>query len=419
MNLTEKIQSSSFTVTDYINGSISCLYSYLTQEQKKQISNFQELTNFTNVVSSGHVIESIVNQSIGLDVDPAQLDFSDQMLEFCNNLLFSVQPSDWRFYIDGASHSGKSTILGLLSLNCIKRLRMCGEINKIFIFPVNWESSVQKFTDIVSLYEFMVCQVIYQLIWQCPRIFPISQYFTNFLLSLSQAATYPGLPLSLQKNPKFPVSLVDVVAKRVFSSFKSRDTSLLDEIANFPQNLSACFGFSDTLLIYDHIDLADIETDISQGHFIDSVLLSLKSHPYMFSVKNQIIASQMKDINNHYVSIEGLIPDNAITDLPRIGCTTPALRLDAEICHGYPQFLHIYKMVADELHDADSCFNDSQKLRGFSSSATLSKLRFAKNLLVHLCQDLMEINPELINEDLISDLIASNNCHLSLKKSSH
>ena len=253
--------------------------------------------------------------------------------------------------------------------------------------------------------------------WQCGRTFPISNYLLNFLLSLPQSAVYPGIPLSLQNNPKFPSFGLEVITKKLFTSFKNQDSSLLNEITSLPTKISSCFGFSNTFYIYDHIDLADLETGISETHLIDSIIFSLKDQLFLFSVKSQVYAEQLKELKNQYISIENLISSKSISNLPRIGCTSPTLRIEANACHGYPQYLHRYKKVAEQLSAADSCINEAQKARGFLSAAALTKLRFAKNDLIHLCRDLIEIEPELFNEDIVDNIVSSTNCRLSLKKS--
>jgi hypothetical protein len=236
----ERHRSSSYSLSDQFCASIACLYSFLSPEQQKTLPKSNDLDSFSAVFSSAKVIESLVHQSIGFSVAPQSLQFADAMRRNSSAIISSADVDDWRFLIDGPAHSGKSTVLSLIASEAVQKLAASGQLARFFIFPVNWELAVQKLTDFTSLYEFLVTQVIYQLTWQCPRLFPVASSLLNWFLSIPSKSSLPSLPFNITGMPLFPIVAVEVVAKQIAACVKRASPSeLATMVATLPWTLAA------------------------------------------------------------------------------------------------------------------------------------------------------------------------------------
>ena len=205
----------------------------------------------------------------------------------------TVLPSDfenWRFVVDGPSHSGKSTMLGLFSKEAVQSLASCGQLQNMFVFAVNWEAATQRLTDIFSLYDYIAAHTIFHLMWQCPRIFTVAQSLLNWLLSIPTGSIPPTLPLNVVNLPLFPVTQVEVFAKKMFTALKDTDDpeALVRELVSLPSAFAGCFGYSRFLFVYDHLDLCNMDVGVSEDSenpvcILDAIIAMLSDNLFFFS----------------------------------------------------------------------------------------------------------------------------------------
>ncbi|OHT02544.1 hypothetical protein TRFO_30270 [Tritrichomonas foetus] len=421
----EKLQSSSLTVSDNFCASICTLFSFLSPAQKKLVENYKDIAAFSNAVSSGRLIESLVQQSIGFTKSPQHLDFSEYLKNFAQNAVSTEDIDQWRYVVDGPSHSGKSTILSLIAKEAIQGLASCGQLSNVFIFSINWESATQRLTDVFSLYDYIAAQTIFHLTWQYPRIFTIAQSLFNWLLSIPTSAILPMLPLNIQNLPMFPLTQIEVFGKRIFNALKNTDNpvNLVREIVALPSSLAACFGYSKFLFIYDHLDLCNMDVRVSDTSnlpvcILDAIIAMLSDNLFFFSTKApQGITDCLKNIEVEIIQVENSIPENIINDQRMISCYKPNIKLNIEMCQGCPQFLHRYRSIIQHIQDIDQLVDDSQKKRGFTSIVTNTKMKLAKMETIELCTDFLNNGSDVITENLIHQMQTSNQFTIAIGKS--
>lgn len=419
----EKLQSSSFTVADNFSASICTLFSFLTPQQQQLVNNSKEIRRFVNTVSSGRIIESLVQQSIGFTTSPHDLLFGEQLKQIAQNQVPFDDLDQWRIIVNGPCHSGKSTMLSLIAKEAIQSLTPCNKLSSIFIFSVNWESATQRLTDIYSLYEFLATQTVYHLAWQYPRIFPVFQSLLSWLLSIPSASILPTLSLRVQNMPLFPTNQIEVFGKKLFNSFKNLDhpTNLLNEIVSFPTTFTSCFGYTKFLMIYDHIDLCNMDVRVSEESsesvcIVDSILSTIGNNLFFFSVKApEGMNELLKDFDYSIIHIEHSISPELTKDVQPINCLNPDFELTIDMCQGCPQFINKYYSIAQYIDDIEKLVDEKQKKRGFKSIVTKTKLSLAKTLAIELITDLY--NNGSINDDLFNEIQGSDEFTISVGKS--
>lgn len=414
----DRLHSSSLSVAESFLASTNCLLSLLNPSQRKCLENCENIEQFCDIISSSHIIESIVNQSIGFSTVHSSLDFAEELRQIAETTIESADIPNMKLFIDGPSHSGKSTLLSLLAVETIRRLTACKQLSHVFIFPINWENATQRIIDMVSLYEYIVAQTIYHLSWQCGRTFPIAQLLLNWFLSIPAAGTLPPIPMTIQGMPLFPLSPIEVLGKNIIRCFKQNDGGAIAKcVVSFPNALSSCFGFDNFLYIYDHLDSCDLDVKISPENdstvcVLDALLSHVSQFMFLLSSKDHFSANKLKKVQYDYLHTENLIPNNCVEKIPVISCLNPQFTLNVNLCHGCPNYLHQFISIVQHLQKT----NDPVKIEGFRSVYSLNNLNIAKMQVIQLCTDLADCNQDEVSLELVEEMKQNPDFDLYLKK---
>lgn len=418
-----RLECTPLSVSDYLSGSINSLYDYLNPEQRKMLSDHQIINNFCNNVSAGHSIEALVNQEIGFTTSLNYMSFSEALSQQID-LIVNTQPTEnWHFYIDGFAHSGKTTVLSILALECIKNLIQAQNLSSVFIFPLNWQTFISRVTDINSLYCELATHTINMLSWQRGRAFTVAPILLNWLLTLPFTGSSPPLPSSLKNNPFFPISAMETIGSNIVNAFKngpSNVKSLLNIVTSLPSLVSTAFGFRQTFFIYDNIDICSFPFTMSNDEFndsamlIDAIVASLVPHLFAITVKTDAVNMDELEDSLMFIDTSDLIPKEAI-NLPKINISNPKFTLMPEMCHGSPQILNIYKKVVEEASLIREMIDSGFSKIGAVSSVELFQKENAKSLLLDLLEDLSNRFVDGVDEGLIEKVRSSKNLEIDVE----
>jgi hypothetical protein len=415
MDLFERLQSSSLSMSDQFLASVACLYSFLSPDQQKALANPDQFAAFASTFSSAKAVEALVHQSIGFC---QTLDFGDIMKQKSANALASVESTRWRFVVDGPPHSGRSTILGLLAKEAIHKLSASSRLSHNFVFAVNWESAVQRLTNLLSLYEFIATQVVSQLTWQCPRILPVQSSLLNWFLGIPASASLSVLPLTITNMPLFPLAAVEVLGKRVLQALKNEDNpdEFADAIAMFPSGLAACFGFETSLYVYDHLDLLDQKIGGTNA-VLTGIVRYFGGNFFLISTKLQrFAATRLTGIDFEAVHTEGFL-DRQLTEGTRIvSCWKPSFSIQIDACGGCPAFVHQFLAIVKCLEEIEQEGASASKKRGFVPVFGYVKQKIGRGLILELIKDLSGFGVEGFDARFIRTVETSENLDIGLKK---
>ena len=267
-------------------------------------------------------------------------------------------------------------------------------------------------TDVYSLYDYLAVQTIFYLTWQYPKIYPIAQSLLNWLLSIPSSSILPTLSLNVQNLPLFPLTAIEVYGKQLFNALKNVNDpiSLVKEIVSLPTLLANCFGFEKFLLVYDHLDLTNMDVRVTDDSnqpvcIIDAIVSTLSDHLFFFSMKSpQGIIEFMKDIDYGVVHVENSISSNLLNGTKGITCYRPKLNLNIEMCQGCPQFINKYLTIVQYLQEVEKLVDESKKKCGFTSSVVYTKMKLAKMLTIELCTDFFYNGSNVIDDELLSQM---------------
>ena len=417
MSVSERLQCSPLTVNEQFCGSVNCLYGFMPPQAKRKMEDegHTSFKSFVSTVKRAKVKETVIDQSIGFMTSIESLRFKELMCDKAAAILDSADRC--RFVFDGPPHSGTSTVMGLVAREAIERMD-----DATFIFPVNWANAVAKLTDLTSMFEFVIAQTISVFGWQCGRLFPVIQPLIGFFLSMTSASVVPSLPLSVANMPLFPVTSVEVLAKRVFTAMKTNEgnsTEFLNAIISFPVEFSACFGYRDVLFIYDHIDMCDVKfTDDDDGaSMLDCILSCIASHKFLVTSRMpQTTSAKMESMDLQPVHMEGFIAPQALDGVPGIQIASPSVKLNVEMCRGCPVYVQRYMKIVDYLEAAEQELQDRDPKRGFLPISVDFRRRMAKGELVQLLKEFEDARVEGIVKGAYDRLQAQDKPKISLKK---
>ena len=420
-SIDESLQASPLTYSDHIANSIAALYSILSPEKQSHFKDSEKISQFKSDLSTGYILESFIENSFPQTNNQQKTNFFNILQSYSEKYL-SSSINEWQFIIDGPPHSGKSTLLLIFAQNMVKRLRICNQLNRVFVFTMNWENALQQVTDYISIYDFIITQTIQQTAQQNQFLYPITKALIKWFLDIPHSPNLKTLPLSLSQMPKFPTTSIEMLGKNLNTVFKSPDNPALfvQEITSFPNNFSSCFGFEKTLFIYDHVDIdydITLSTEADEQTFtpiINGIIRSLSRQYFVASVKTgQIDTTKLKKCK--FVKTDDSIPYSAVSNLKSIVCSKPSLTITPDMCHGCPQILHRYLNTLKYI-DEVAAAEESQRTRGLYSILAKTKFEIAKSELERLCMDLMDIEEEGFNEGLIDTIHESEEIKIASTK---
>jgi hypothetical protein len=299
-------------------------------------------------------------------------------------------------------------------MEAIQKLSASSQLSRVFIFPINWELAVQKLTDFTSLYEFIVTQVICQLSWQCPRLFPVSLSLLNWFLSIPSKSSLPSLPFNITGMPLFPLAPFEVVARQIASSVKRASQSeLATMVATLPSTLAACFGFDRFLYIYDHLDLIDRRID-DDGSVLNAILTHISNQLAFVSSKAGIEANRFRADRFEPVITERMIapPEKVRT----IQLQSPTLPLTIDSCRGCPPFVARFLRIVDLLETNERQTAESDRRRGCYSVATDTRQKIACVEAIQLCRDLLPFDVNGLDDQVLEEMTSNPRFAIGLKR---
>ena len=113
--MSERLECSPLSQDEIISGSISCLNRYTTKKQRKNIESSKEIETFSEEFTANKIFETLANQNLL----KTNIEFADVICQKTNAFVKNNSFENWRFYIDGFNHTGKTTILGQIAKSCI------------------------------------------------------------------------------------------------------------------------------------------------------------------------------------------------------------------------------------------------------------------------------------------------------------
>ncbi|EAY11619.1 hypothetical protein TVAG_081910 [Trichomonas vaginalis G3] len=423
--MTDRIERTNLSVSDHIAGSLMCLHGFLTPSQRKQLPNYPDITNFCQTSTASRISASLISQSIGIQKNEEDIDFYDEIKAKIEKIISQNQFDNWRFYIDGFAHTGKSTIMSFLANEMLHTLVNEKKIENLFFFPINWENSLQRIVDVNSVYIEIVTATMNQLIWQAPRIFPFASSLFSWLLDLPNTGVSPELPSHVKISEQFPTTQIEKIGRNVVSAFKngpSKINILLETIMSLPMELSFTFGFKNIIYIFDHLDLCNFpfsmenESEHSEANFLDCIVEILKNHNFIISPKNDGIPIDALGNPPAFIDTTSFVSESDLSELQIIQIDNPFLEIKPTMCRGCPQLLHKYKSILTELKSYQKFSDPNLNKFGLVPSG----LEYQKKLIIQLvsqfCYDLESIGNEEINEDMVFEMQTSENITFAIKE---
>ena len=417
MSVAERLQCSPLTVNDQFCGAVSCLYNFMPPQAKRKMEDEGNTSfkSFVSTVKRARILENMIDQSIGFTTSVESLKFKEIMCDQAAAILDSTE--NLRFVFNGPPHSGTSTVMGLVAREALERID-----DATFVFPVNWANAVAKLTDLMSMFEFVITQTINIFGWQCARLFPVIQPLIGFFISMTTASVVPSLPLSVANMPFFPVTSVEVLAKRMFTAMKADEgnsVEFLNSIVSFPVEFSACFGYRQVLFIYDHIDMCDVKftDDDNVPSMLDSILACIGRHKFLVTSRMpQTTSAKMENMDLQFVNMEGFISPQTLEGVPGIQIFSPSVKLNVEMCRGCPVYVHRYCTIVEDIETAENELQERDPKRGFMPISVDFRRRMAKAELVQLLKEFEDARVDGVSKGLHERLQACDKPKIVLKK---
>lgn len=374
--------------------------------------------------------QELRDQYICPDVSGYDILFAEDIRKTLNNTLFSFERNGLlnemcpRCIISGPTGSGKTTVMYLLTKLLAQKFDKAGKWTEIFIFPVNWKKML--YTD--SLDNFYLKFMKHLLSCLCDQreaLRPFNSLLHRFFAKLLKQKWLPSLgSKKFEAIFETAAQAIRNIARRILAAWHKNAThEFLTLVFSLPVFLGEVFGFSRSLLVYDHLDKADVKllpanlsTTTAKYSLFHAIKLSLQhSHSIVSGNIDRLeyILRESKaspiDIRDKFVTIHtvGMVSDSSFeTVLPPELIVENIIDLqgiveqhfikleDLKACPGYLALFHkAYKQhVSSPFFEHDA-----------SQGPLVIK---ARNL---------SINPEELEE--YSDILANSWAHTALKPS--
>ena len=424
--MTEKLECSPLSQEDLVAGSVLCLHNYIKPELRKYLENYKEYAQFCNDYAASKVFESLANQQML----KTKIKYADIIKQKVSAFLSTNSQENWKFSIDGFQHTGKTTLLGFLAYECLIQISRKKNMEKVFFFPLNWERICQKISDVNSLYNEYIISCVKLLSYQHAQIFPLTNNLINWFLALSFSKTSPPLPSSIKGAPLFPVTQIESLGSQICTAFKngSQNVSfLLELICSLPHALAQIFGFDQSILIYDHLDLADISFSMedeeaqtsSTGSLLPAIAASLGSTLSITSIKNQMLAKYDHLFNpTGILSTFDFMPEDTVSELLDMTLTSPQIRITPQMCRGCPQIVYQYSALQDSVLQLEAITDPNLPQYGIHTLGYAFQMRLVKTQVSQLFTDFISIGIDSISEDLITQIQMSDAFHIETRQNS-
>jgi hypothetical protein len=263
----------------------------------------------------------------------------------------------------GPRGSGKSTFLRLLSEELFVDMILSGEWKRTFVFALDFVAIVSFVADFALLYRTVVAVTFRHLHWQLPHFIPHLRVVQNFFEAVTGLANPPQLPKTFTADEATRSIAIGLQLMATRLSHLWHDPAALLEwlpaIFSFPMEVAKVFGFTKSLLIFDHFDLCHYpvtQAVVSLPEVIKNVM----------NQTNFVIACQDEDcfyslfpapneelrpgfaMQLELLSLVGLISDVPNADkqfnLEMTGNIVPFV-FTHELCGGVPAFLYAWQNV--------------------------------------------------------------------------
>lgn len=419
--MSERLDCSPFSQDEIISGSIACLNKYTNKKQRKNIESSKEIETFSEEIAANKIFESLANQNML----KTNIEFAEVIYQKANAFVKNDSFENWRFYIDGFNHTGKTTILGQIAKSCISHLSHKKEMKKVFFFPINWEKTIQKVSDINSLYSEIVVNSLQMITWQFAQIFPISNFLTNWFMTLPYTKTSPPLPPSIKGCPLFPVVKIESLGSQICTSFKNGPENvslLLRMICSIPSILASIFGFEKTMVIYDHIDLCNFPFSMeneefnSSGDLLEALMQTLPNSLCIVSTKKNGVSMDQMGAPLTFVDTSNFLTNDVSDGMPAIQLSSPSITFSASMCVGCPQVLHKYSELLKAIEIRDQMKDANLAKYGIVATGAKFQEKIIRERVLQFCDDVLNIGAENVTEEIIDQIRASEKLEIEMKK---
>lgn len=313
----------------------------------------------------------------------------------------------FKMAIIGPDQSGKSTFLSILSRQYLLELIASDQWKHTFIFPINFTLALPTFTDLSSLYCYIVQLTFSALAIQRPLLIQYAESLTHSFQTVISGSPILPKPFLLDEDFRLIIPAVQQLLDINLQCWQDPTamSSFVFNIFMFPYFVSNIFGFSHFTVIADNLDQTDITkepsapfSDSTESIFMLEVIkLMLNQSSYIVSGKHSNhlvdVLSTVDSESKGYAQIIETVStlklienddDDSSYNIIFEGDNEPSLHLTARYMGGCPLYLYKWKEINEKYSHIEE-LNNSEEEEAGDEDAEEERLS-----LVNLCQALLK-----------------------------
>ena len=344
----------------------------------------------------------------------------DAMMNWDFGLLQSASQELWKFMrsnpdltpsyfvracIEGPKQSGKTSFLRTMFLQHLINLAVSGLYKSTFVVTFDYRENKDSLHDIYDLFNYYCKQLINAVAAQRPDV---SDYLPAIRKTIDSIPDGPPpqipKPLTSQNYLRRPLCDLESLLGLFYDLLKEnnydRREEFIEEVTMMPVSIASIFGFSNVLIICDHIDYADtdiilssdIKSDNKKINLLEKIKLCLQRTQYIISAEDgETILEKLQSSGSHDIDLAR--STHVITVLNK--CQTDSdvtiqvtresdgkkLLITPELCCGCPSYVFFYEDIVRELGKISTLSGSQQK-------AAQKKLYTKVSILLSLVYDI-------------------------------
>ena len=270
--------------------------------------------------------------------------------------------------IVGPSKSGKTTFLRTMILHHLINLMVSGVFKSTFVISFDFRESKKELNDYYSLFKFYMNKAIDSLEAQRQDVSAYLPSIRKVIETFKEGGT-PKIPKPLTTQNYLRRPLCDIesllcmfhemLEKEMFAEF-------IDDVTLIPHNISTIFGFSNTLVVIDHIDYCDIDIIIpikykrekTKISLLQSIKRSLQCSQFLISAEDgeslieKLTENESGDVDlsstAQIITVAGKCQPQSCATVVAKTSDGKKINIVPELCAGCPQYVMQYEQVVRE-----------------------------------------------------------------------
>ena len=272
-----------------------------------------------------------------------------------------------RAMITGPHFGGKTTFLRAVFLYILNTLVNTGGFKNVLIIPMDARDQKKELKTREGFYAFVSNAVIRALLAERPDL----QLFSNSLQkAFSQLLVAPKVrrlpkPISSQDYLRRPMKMVDSLLTGLHKLYHDPKghKMFLEEVATLPKTIGDIFGFPASIVVFDHVDEADVTCN--NLHLFEFMKRGLAKTQFMLSgTECERVYDMLEDL--YPKPIVGFKPMTSIINITDV-CQSqnedrvieitfenkevPSIWMDSNYCGGCPTFVSRFDDICKCLSD--------------------------------------------------------------------